>query len=110
MGISTASNQQSFIQTALADETSVSSTLSKNNSSSDEQSSITNASNQSECDTACMEKRKAIIAERRAMMRQSRSNTNRGDILKLSEQRAALYKTNYRGLPSKACPAPGYCP
>ena len=95
MGISTASNQQSFIQTALADETSVSSTLSKNNSSSDEQSSITNASNQSECDTACMEKRKAIIAERRAMMRQSRSNTNRGDILKLSEQRAALYKTDY---------------
>eukprot|EP00956_Cyclotella_meneghiniana_P027476 scaffold61599_cov72-Cyclotella_meneghiniana.AAC.3 len=74
--ISTASNQQSqpwFIQTALADETSVSSTLSKNNSSSDEQSSITNASNQSECDTECMEKRKAIIAERRAMMRQSRT-------------------------------------
>ena len=42
-----------------------------------------------------MEKRKAIIAERRAMMLQSRSNTNRGDILKLSEQRAALYKTDY---------------
>ena len=75
LGISTASNQQSqpwFIQPALADETSVSSTLSKNNSSSNEQSSITNASTQSECDTACMEKKKAIIAERRAMMRQSR--------------------------------------
>lgn len=104
--ISTSNSQQYrpwFVQPALADETSISSTLNKNKHG-------VNASDQLECDAACMEKRKAIIAERRAMMQQSRSNTNRGDVLKLSEQRARLYGTNYGGLPPKACPSPGYCP
>ena len=65
---------------------------------------------QSECDAACIEERKAIIEKRRTMMQQSRSNTNRGDVLKLSEQRAALYGTGYGGLPSNTCTAPGFCP
>ncbi|EED88398.1 predicted protein [Thalassiosira pseudonana CCMP1335] len=63
-----------------------------------------------DCDNTCMEERKRIIAERRAMMKQSRSNTNRGDVLKLSEQRATLYGTSYSGLPSSACTIPEFCP
>ncbi|KAL3793049.1 hypothetical protein HJC23_003057 [Cyclotella cryptica] len=38
-----------------------------------------------ECDAKCLERRR-IIESRRALMNQSRSNTNRGDVLKLSEQ------------------------
>ena len=77
-------------KTALA-ETLVLSTLSKNSSSNEQEDSIINASNQSEC-------------KRQAMMRQSRCNTNRDEVLKLSEQPAALYHTKYGGLPSQACP------
>ena len=67
-------------------------------------------SNNPECDESCIEARKARIEERRALMRQSRSNTNRGDVLKLSEQRAALYGSSYGGLSSKTCSSPGFCP
>ncbi|KAL7488600.1 LOW QUALITY PROTEIN: hypothetical protein ACHAW6_014260 [Cyclotella cf. meneghiniana] len=62
-----------------------------------------------ECDATCLERRR-IIESRRAMMNQSRTNTNRGDVLKLSEQRAALYHTRYIGLPSKSCANPRFCP
>jgi hypothetical protein len=65
---------------------------------------------QTECDASCLEERRATIEKRRAMMQQSRSSTNRGDVLKLSEQRAALYGTSYGGLPSKVCSNPGFCP
>jgi hypothetical protein len=63
-----------------------------------------------ECNQTCLEERKRIIEKRRAMMNQSRTNTIRGDVLKLSEQRAALYGTKYRGLPSATCSTPGFCP
>jgi hypothetical protein len=43
------------------------------------------------------------------MLKQSRSNTNRGDVLKLSEQRAALYGARFGGLPSNTCSS-GFCP
>lgn len=66
---------------------------------------------QTECDASCLEERRATIEKRRAMMQQSRSSTNRGDVLKLSEQRAALYGTSYGGLPSNdVCSNPGFCP
>ncbi|CAJ1964550.1 unnamed protein product [Cylindrotheca closterium] len=53
------------------------------------------------CDEACMQERKRIIAERRAMMNQARSNTRRSDVFELSKQRAALYGTKYQGA---SCP------
>ena len=62
----------------------------------------------STCDTNCLEERKRVIERRRALMRQSRSNTRRGDVLELSQQRALMYGTGYRGLPPQLCS--GFCP
>lgn len=53
------------------------------------------------CDAFCLEERKRIIQERRAMMNQSRSNTKRSDVFELSKQRAAMYGTQYQGA---SCP------
>eukprot|EP00980_Cylindrotheca_fusiformis_P029502 scaffold23493_cov116-Cylindrotheca_fusiformis.AAC.4 len=53
------------------------------------------------CNESCLEERKRIIQERRAMMNQSRSNTNRADVFELSRQRAKLYGTQYEGA---SCP------
>jgi peptide deformylase len=50
------------------------------------------------CDEECKARRKKIIEERRALMKQSKSNTQRSDVLDLSRQRAALYGTQYGGL------------
>ncbi|KAL7504596.1 hypothetical protein ACHAXN_002209 [Cyclotella atomus] len=80
------------------------------NKTNEYQSNSIKKSEQTECDASCLEERRAKIEMRRAMMQQSRSSTNRGDVLKLSEQRAALYGTSYGGLPSKACSNPGFCP
>ena len=74
------------------------------------QSITAHDANNPECDESCIEARKARIEARRALMRQSRTNTNRGDVLKLSEQRAALYGSSYDGLPSRTCTSPGFCP
>ena len=54
--------------------------------------------NNKECDEKCLAERKRIIEERRAMMRQSRTNTQRQDVFELSKQRAAMYNTTYRGM------------
>jgi peptide deformylase len=62
------------------------------------------------CDEACLEERKRRIQERRAMMQQSRSSTNRGEVLELSRQRALMYGTTYKGLSPSACAKPGFCP
>ncbi|KAL7459885.1 hypothetical protein ACHAWC_011734 [Mediolabrus comicus] len=62
------------------------------------------------CDQTCLEERKRRIQERRAMMQQSRSSTNRGEVLELSRQRALLYGTRYEGLSPSACSRPGFCP
>ena len=56
-----------------------------------------NAADTGECDEACLAERKKRNEERRAMMRQSRTNTNRQDMSALSQQRAALYNTTYQG-------------
>ena len=48
--------------------------------------------------------KKTAECKRQAMIRQLRCNTNRDEVLKLSEQPAALYQTKYGGLPSQACP------
>ena len=61
------------------------------------------------CDQNCLNERKRIIAERRAMMQQSRSNNRREDVLELSQQRAKLYGSQYQGLPSRLCSS-GFCP
>ena len=60
--------------------------------------SPTTLTQQSQCDEECISQRKKIIEERRAMMKQSKSNTNRRDVLELSNQRANLYNTKYGGL------------
>ena len=60
------------------------------------------------CDDKCLEERKRIIQERRAMMQQSRSNTRRADVLELSKQRASMYETDYKGLTPQQCQ--GFCP
>jgi peptide deformylase len=52
------------------------------------------------CDEECLEKRRIIVQERRAMMNQSRS-TGRSEVFELSKQRAKLYGTEYRGV---SCP------
>jgi peptide deformylase len=49
------------------------------------------------CDEACLQERKRIIQERRAMMMQSKTNTKRSDLFELSKQRATLYGTQYQG-------------
>lgn len=49
------------------------------------------------CDDACKEERKKRIQERRAMMQQSRSSTQRSEVFELSKQRAKLYGTEYQG-------------
>jgi len=59
--------------------------------------SVTNDPMNPSCDETCMQERKRIIAERRAMMNQSRSNTKRSDVFELSKQRAALYGSKYQG-------------
>jgi peptide deformylase len=64
----------------------------------------------SSCDDACLGDRKRRIQERRAMMQQSRSATNRGDVLELSRQRALMYGTSYEGLSPGTCAQPGFCP
>jgi hypothetical protein len=61
------------------------------------------------CDQNCVNERKRIIDERRAMMQQSRSNNRREDVLELSQQRAKLYGSQYQGLPSQLCSS-GFCP
>jgi peptide deformylase len=63
--------------------------------------STTAAVNNSSCDESCLQERKRIIQERRAMMNQSRSSTKRSDVFELSKQRAALYGTQYQGA---SCP------
>ena len=58
------------------------------------------------CNDECLAKRKRIIDDRRAMMRQSKSTTRRQDMFDLSRQRAALYNTTYQGaacLPNIPC-------
>lgn len=52
------------------------------------------------CDEDCREKRRIIIEERRAMMKQSKS-TGRSEVFELSRQRANLYGTKYQGT---SCP------
>lgn len=64
--------------------------------------------NSPDCDEKCLDDRKRIIQERRAMMQQSRSNTRRLDVLELSQQRALMYHTEYRGLSPQKCQ--GFCP
>jgi peptide deformylase len=56
-----------------------------------------NAAEMDECDETCIAERKRIIEERRAMMRQSRTNTRRQDVFELSRQRAAMYNTTNQG-------------
>jgi len=63
----------------------------------------TTTSTSDDCDVACLAERNETIRRRRAMMKQSRSDTNRGDVLELSRQRALLYGSEFRGL------SPGYC-
>lgn len=53
------------------------------------------------CDDLCLAERQRILENRRQLMRQSRSNTQRSDVLELSRQRAALYNTTYQGV---TCP------
>jgi len=60
------------------------------------------------CDTNCLEERKRVVEQRRAMMQQSRSNTRREDVLELSQQRALMYGTGFQGLPPQLCS--GFCP
>eukprot|EP00566_Odontella_aurita_P009228 CAMPEP_0113547082 /NCGR_PEP_ID=MMETSP0015_2-20120614/12156_1 /TAXON_ID=2838 /ORGANISM="Odontella" /LENGTH=507 /DNA_ID=CAMNT_0000447593 /DNA_START=40 /DNA_END=1566 /DNA_ORIENTATION=+ /assembly_acc=CAM_ASM_000160 len=62
---------------------------------------VPDASSAPTCDGECLEKRKRMIEERRAMMRQSRSSTSRQDVFDLSRQRAALYNATYQGA---SCP------
>ena len=50
-----------------------------------------------ECNEECLAKRKQIIDDRRAMMRQSKTTTRRQDMFELSRQRAALYNTTFQG-------------
>lgn len=61
----------------------------------------TDSTSNNTCDEACMQERKRIIQERRAMMNQSRTNRQRSEVLELSRQRATLYGTNYQGV---SCP------
>lgn len=50
-----------------------------------------------DCDDRCREDRQRRLAERRALMQQSRSSTSRQDVLDLSRQRATLYGTTFQG-------------
>jgi len=61
----------------------------------------TNESNILVCDEACKVERKRIIEGRRAMMNQSRSTSQRSEVLELSRQRAKLYGTDFKGV---SCP------
>ena len=54
--------------------------------------------NGDECDSTCLEERRRIIEDRRAMMLQSKTNTRRQDVFELSRQRAAMYNATYRGM------------
>ena len=71
-------------------------------------SQLVNAEISAVCDTDCLEERKRVVEQRRAMMQQSRSNTSRGDVLELSQQRALMYGTSFQGLPPQLCS--GFCP
>jgi len=53
------------------------------------------------CDEACREQRRKIIEDRRAMMKQSKSTSQRSEVLELSKQRAKLYGTEFKGA---SCP------
>jgi len=70
---------------------------------------MTDANNPT-CNEDCLAERKRTIEQRRAMMQQARSNTQRADVLKLSEQRAGLYGAEFGGLPARYCSRPGFCP
>lgn len=59
------------------------------------------------CNEKCLAERKRIVEERRAMMRQSRTTTKRQDVFELSQQRAAMYNTSYRGIQCPPQPANG---
>ena len=71
------------------------------NENIDTNSSIQLQKSRDICDKECQERRRKTIEERRAMMKQSRS-TGRAEVFELSKQRAALYGTAYKGIPS--CP------
>jgi peptide deformylase len=60
------------------------------------------------CKADCLEERKRVAEQRRAMMQQSRSNTRRADVLELAQQRALMYGTGFQGLPPRLCS--GFCP
>ncbi|KAL7529967.1 hypothetical protein ACHAWF_003177 [Thalassiosira exigua] len=62
------------------------------------------------CDSNCQEERRRLVEQRRAMMKQSRSNTRRADVLELSQQRASLYGSDFKGLPPQYCRQPSFCP
>lgn len=72
--------------------------------SMESKNAIATKNNDYECNEACLQERKRIIQERRAMMNQSRTNTKRSDLFELSRQRATLYNTSYKGA---ACPPNG---
>lgn len=113
----TMSRRPWFVQSAIAMEdtpennsiqisiTASSRNAEKNSSQSDRPDSAARS-----CDYECHEERKRRIQQRRAMMEQSRSLKNRGDVLELSRQRALLYGTVYKGLFPSACSSPGFCP
>lgn len=63
--------------------------------------SVTSSTLAPPCDDVCLEERKKRIIQRRAMMQQSRTTTKRSDMFELSQQRAKLYNTTYRGA---SCP------
>jgi len=50
------------------------------------------------CDDECISQRRKKNEDRRALMKQSKSNTKRSDVLEPSAQRAALYNTEYEGM------------
>jgi hypothetical protein len=113
----TMSRRPWFVQSAIAMEdtpennsiqisiTASSRNAEKNSSQSDRPDSAARS-----CDYECHEERKRRIQQRRAMMEQSRSLKNRGDVLELSRQRALVYGTVYKGLFPSACSSPGFCP
>lgn len=100
-----------FVESACAVEdtnnNSITSSTTPSSSPNDESSRSDTAPS---CGQACLEERKRRIQERRAMMQQSRSSTNRGEVLELSRQRALLYGTRYEGLSPSVCSRPGFCP
>lgn len=64
----------------------------------DEPGATINQSVATTCNDSCQAERRQLLENRRQLMRQSRSNTQRSDVLELSRQRAALYNTTYQGV------------